>query len=265
MQTIRAANYTRGRLGGIRVIVIHTMEVGEASNAAENVAAYFARPSTKASAHLCVDNNSAVRCVADSDTAWAAPGCNSDGLQMELAGRAGQSASDWRDAYSRALLRNAAKHAAVWCKKYGIPAKKLTRAELRAGRKGFIGHVDASAVYRRSDHWDPGPAFPWDEFLALVRAELDGSDRPDDDTKVIPRPAGEPRWPGRMLHYDPRRPLMTGHDVEQWQRRLKQLRYTLAVDGKFGPMTSAATKVLQRDKGVADDGVVGPKTWAAAW
>ncbi|MET7335868.1 N-acetylmuramoyl-L-alanine amidase [Nonomuraea sp. NPDC005650] len=265
MKTVLSPNRYEGRVVPIRLIVIHTMETGESPNVAENVANYFARRSTKASAHLCVDNDSAVRTVPDSDTAWAAPGANSDGLQMELAGRAGQGAAGWRDAYSKALLRNAARHAAVWCKKYGIPAKKLSRAELRAGRKGFIGHVDASAVYKRSDHSDPGSAFPWDEFLALVRAELDGGEPDTDDTKVFPKPPTAPRWPGRMLHYDPRRPLMTGHDVEQWQARLEALRYTITVDGTFGPMTSAATKVLQRDRHVADDGVVGPKTWAAAW
>lgn len=263
MKTVLSPNRYTGRVAPIRLIVIHTMETGETSNVAENVAAYFAKKTTQASAHLCVDNDSTVRCVPDSDTAWAAPGANADGLQMELAGRAGQGAAGWRDAYSKALLRNAAKHAATWCCKYGIPVKKLTRAELRAGKKGFIGHVDASAVYKKSDHWDPGPDFPWNDFLALVRAELDG--KPAADTKVIPKQPSAPIWPGRMLHYQPGRQMMTGHDVKTWQARLKQLRYTITVDGVFGPMTSATTKVFQRDKKLVVDGVVGPASWGAAW
>ncbi|MFI9845187.1 N-acetylmuramoyl-L-alanine amidase [Nonomuraea sp. NPDC051941] len=268
MKTIRAANYTRGRLGGIRVVVIHTMEVGEASNAAENVAAYFARPGTQASAHICVDNNSAVRCVDDQHTAWAAPGCNSDGLQLEMAGRAGQTASQWKDAYSTALLNNAAEIVADWCKTYGIPVKHLTQAELRAGKKGIIGHVDASKVYKRSNHWDPGPNFPWDHFLQLVRGHLNGTggSKADDTTPIRkPNTSGAPAWPGRLLQYKPGKPLMTGADVKTWQERLKSKKYTLVVDGKFGPMTSAATKVFQRAEKVPVDGTVGPATWGAAW
>ncbi|MFD9948778.1 N-acetylmuramoyl-L-alanine amidase [Nonomuraea sp. NPDC059023] len=265
MRTIESPNKYKGRRSRIRLIVIHTMETGETGNVAENVAAYFARRATKASAHVCVDNNSEIRCVADSDTAWAAPGCNDDGLQMELAGRAGQNNSQWADPYSVALLHRAAKIAAAWTKKYNIPIRRLTHAELRAGKAGFIGHIDASKVYKRSDHWDPGPHFPWEQFLQLVRSYRDGSGDPT-PTNPIPKPGtGNPAWPGRMLHYNPRQPMMTGHDVETWQKRLMALRYTITVDGKFGPMSSAATKVFQRDKRLEVDGVVGPDTWGAAW
>ncbi|MFG1976931.1 N-acetylmuramoyl-L-alanine amidase [Nonomuraea fuscirosea] len=268
MKTVLSPNRHTGRVAPVRLIVIHTMEVAEASNAAENVATnWFAKPSAQCSAHLCVDNDSAVRCVNDGDTAWAAPGANSDGLQMELAGRAGQGGSGWRDAYSQALLRQAAKHAATWCRKYNIPVKKLSRSELRAGKKGFIGHADASAVYKRSNHTDPGPAFPWDQFLALVHAELNGTSKPDsDDTKVFPKPTSSGKaWPGRYLQYKPGKAMMTGADVKTWQQWLKSHHYTVAVDGAFGPMTSAATKVAQRALKVTADGIVGPSTWNAAF
>ncbi|SDH70225.1 N-acetylmuramoyl-L-alanine amidase [Sinosporangium album] len=258
MRTIRAANYTRGRIAPIRVVIVHTMETGETSSVAENVANYFANPATQASAHVCVDNDSEIRCVPDSDTAWAAPGCNSDGLQLELAGRAGQSKSGWADPYSTALLKRAARITATWCKKYGIPARRLTRAELRAGHKGIAGHADVSAVYKRSDHWDPGHDFPWDRFLTLVRDNLDNN-------PPAPGKPTAPAWPQRMLHHTPGQPMQRGHDVETWQRRLRTLNYTITVDGVFGAMTAAATRVFQREKNLTIDGVVGPKTWQAAW
>lgn len=77
-----------------------------------------------------------------------------------------------------------------------------------------------------------------------------------------PKPAGKP-WPGRYLSYRAGAPMMSGADVAEWQRMAKAKNYTVTVDGDFGPMTRAATRVLQRDEGVTDDGIVGPATWQA--
>lgn len=260
METIQAPHYHKGRVAPIRVIVMHTMESPEGSTTAEDVARYFQRlpASNPASAHLCVDNNSTVRCVADKDTAWAAPGANADGLHMELAGRAAQTTAQWSDPYSKALLERAAANAAQWCKTYNIPARRLTRTQLRAGERGFVGHDDVSVVYKKSDHTDPGDYFPWNQFIGLVRAYL-GQAPP------APGKPTAPPLPNRLLSYTPGKPMQSGRDIETWQRRLRELGYTIAVDGQFGPMTAAATKVFQRDHGLAADGIVGPKSWGAAW
>ena len=45
--------------------------------------------------------------------------------------------------------------------------------------------------------------------------------------------------------------------------RWLQQRLTIAVDGDFGSQTDGAVKSFQRAGGLTDDGVVGPKTWAA--
>ena len=80
----------------VRVIVIHTMEADETDQTAENVANYFknVEPTNKVSAHLCIDNNSIIQCVLDNDVAYAAPGANHNGIQLELAGFASQRAAD---------------------------------------------------------------------------------------------------------------------------------------------------------------------------
>ena len=86
----------------VRVIVIHTMEVPERDGIAKDIAIDFAnRPETnKASAHLCIDNKAIFQCVKDNDIAFAAPGANQDGIQLELAGRAAQTATRRRSSAS---------------------------------------------------------------------------------------------------------------------------------------------------------------------
>lgn len=172
-----AKNYTKGpRKGSLRLIVIHSMEAQEKPDTAESVAKWFSGPSApQSSAHFCVDNNSAVRIVDDQDIAWGAPGANSDGLHIELAGTARQNRKQWLDDYSNGVLNQAAKVAAAWCIKYKIPAVHLNLNQLVDGKtKGFIGHVDATRAFPqyKGDHTDPGKFFPWDVFLEKVKAAI---------------------------------------------------------------------------------------------
>ena len=184
-----AAHFTPGRVKPIRLICLHTMESQEKPGTAVNVAAWFSNKARapQASAHICVDGSQAnvkpgqkypapiVRVVDDGDTAWAAPGANADGLHIEMAGIAAQSKINWADAYSLAVIENAATVSAIWCKKYEIPVKHLTLAEVQDGKtKGFIGHVDATNAFKIPgfDHTDPGANFPWEYFLQQVTKKL---------------------------------------------------------------------------------------------
>jgi N-acetyl-anhydromuramyl-L-alanine amidase AmpD len=159
----------------IRVIVIHDMEFYERGDSAEVIANDFAtRPATsKASAHVCVDNNSIVQCVRDRDVAYAAPGCNNDGIQIELAGYMNQTGAQWMDLYSVAVLALASDAVAQYAIKYGIPLVHLTNAQLSAGMKGIVGHYQVSQVYKKSDHQDPGSSFPWSYFLQSAQLFYD--------------------------------------------------------------------------------------------
>jgi N-acetyl-anhydromuramyl-L-alanine amidase AmpD len=155
----------------VRLIVIHTMETPERDGIAEDIANDFATrpPDKKASAHLCIDNKKIVQSVKDNDVAFAAPGANSDGIHLELSGRAKQTGAEWTDTYSTAVLENAANAAAQYCMKYEIPVKRLSNAELGDKKaKGIVGHVQVSEVFKLSTHTDPGQSFPWDRFLARV-------------------------------------------------------------------------------------------------
>lgn len=158
----------------VRVIVIHTMEAAEKGDTAEKIALYFQKPTTKASAHICVDNNSIVQCVLDNNVAWAAPGANSDGIQIEMAGYAKQTNAEWMDPYSTLLLENAANATAQYCLKYSIPIKHITNAELSDNTKsGIVSHAQVSKTFKKSNHTDPGKAFPWDYFLSRVQFYYD--------------------------------------------------------------------------------------------
>jgi hypothetical protein len=156
----------------VRLIVIHTMEAPEGDQTAENVARYFQNPDKPSSCHINVDNNTIVQSVKDSYVAFAAPGANHDGIQVELAGVAKQTVAQWRDYYSLALLALASDAAAQYCLKYSVPPTWLTDAELKTGKSGIIGHDQASRVYKLSNHTDPGPNFPKNRFIAMVAASV---------------------------------------------------------------------------------------------
>ena len=157
----------------VRVIVIHSMEAPEKGDTAENVARFFATTEREASAHLCIDSDSTVRCVRDDDVAFAAPGANADGVHLELAGFARQTESEWLDAFGVLMLERAAVTTADYCSKYGIPARRLSNAELAdKANRGIVSHAQVSEVFKKSDHTDPGEGFPWAFFLDRVSRQL---------------------------------------------------------------------------------------------
>jgi N-acetyl-anhydromuramyl-L-alanine amidase AmpD len=169
---IGARNFTPDRFGSaITLVVVHTMEAPEKPSTARKVAEWF-RGSTapQSSAHYCVDADEIIQCVYDEHAAWAAPGANRNGVHIEHAGYAKQNAADWSDEYSEAMLRKSAALAADLCARYAIPIRRLTTAEVLAKARGLCGHVEVTKAFKKGDHTDPGPNFPWDRYLELIRA-----------------------------------------------------------------------------------------------
>lgn len=276
MDVIQSKWFGPGRTVPISLIVIHDMEAPENSATAENVARYFSTlpASNKASAHVCVDNNSAVRCVADGDRAWHAPGANSQGLGIELAGYARQSSSEWLDAYSKGVLNQAAVVVAGWCTKHGIPAKRLSVAEVKAGKKGICGHVDVSKAFGQSNHSDPGPNFPWDYFIKLVNSKL----HPVTSPPVAPKPApSKPAVKPKPVYKAPAfpkglKPNSSKPSAVALQRALKAAGYlskSVAESPNYGIKTQTAVYLFLKAHpqyaahGVVHDVAIGPKGWAA--
>jgi N-acetyl-anhydromuramyl-L-alanine amidase AmpD len=167
---VKSPNVTPTTGRAIDVVVIHTMEIAERNDAAEICARWFRSTASQVSAHYCVDVDTVIQCVREQDIAWHARGGNAASIGVELAGFARQTARDWRDAYSNAVLRRAATLVADVCRRRRIPVRWLVAGDLLAGRRGITGHVEVSIAYGRSDHWDPGPGFPVERFLSLVRS-----------------------------------------------------------------------------------------------
>lgn len=168
-----------------RLLVVHAMQWGETAKTAENCAAFFTNPQRRkkdgtlapvtASAHYCIDCDSVVQCVPEEVEAFHTPGMlggryvNSISIGLEHAGFSQQTAEEWVDQYSLSMLRLSAQLAARICRKYSIPIKRLTVDELQSGEAGICGHVDCTKATGVGDHWDPGPFFPWDRYLAMIK------------------------------------------------------------------------------------------------
>ena len=258
----------------IRLIVIHDMEAPEKGNTAENVANYFKNGAEgrKASAHYNVDNNSIVQSVRDDVVAYHAPGANNDGIGIEHAGYMEQTANNWLDEYSSQMLDLSARLAADLCIKYNIPAVHLTNAELKAGNRGFVGHDQVSDVYKKSDHGDPGPNFPWDKYIEKVAYYIKNSSSGISTGTGIPQP-GPIKTPSKFS-YPAKWNVPTkninlaigdsGAEVSKLQKFLRaidgkdEFGKTVEITGKYDRATGFAIGYIQST-------LKQPETWIAEY
>jgi N-acetyl-anhydromuramyl-L-alanine amidase AmpD len=179
---MRAKNFTPEHRTVIDVVVIHTAEAPEIHKEALNIAGWFAlqpaqgtlvngKPFNGTSAHYVVDDTQVVQCVLECDRAWHVGFGNETSIGIEHAGYASQDAPAWHDDYSVRCLALSAELTARLCIRFSIPIQRLTPDELVHGGRGIAGHVDFSTAFAGGHgHQDPGPAFPWDSYIADVKA-----------------------------------------------------------------------------------------------
>lgn len=175
LQFVQAKSYTKGRTGALLWIVVHDMEAGESSTRAESTAQYFATltDGRSVSSHYCVDSDSVVQCVRLADTAHTTGGNpgNPRGINWELAGVARQTRDEWLDPFGRAMFAQMAPIVRADAKRFGIPLERRTVAELKAFKPGITSHNDIREAFGGTTHTDPGPNFPWDVFLEIMRGD----------------------------------------------------------------------------------------------
>lgn len=167
--------YWLGKPVSPSLIVIHTAECGEVDSAADSLAKWdssAARP--KASWHFAVADSDITCSVDPGLCAWHAGPVNGYSIGVEHAGRAAQNVAQWHDEYSANQLHLSAMLVAVLCEIYQIPVTLLDSQHIalehRAGRqpRGICGHVDVTRALGGT-HVDPGPRFPWVEYIGRVQ------------------------------------------------------------------------------------------------
>lgn len=157
----------------IRRIVIHCTAGAEpgTTNAALNTVAYSKRTSRASSYHYIADAGRSYQYVWDSWVAYHAPP-NSHSIGYELCcSLSNEGRGHWSGDNHRKMLRICAKDVARLCLAYDIPIRKVSASQLRAGAQGICGHNDVRDAWHQTSHWDPGPHFPWKDFIDMVKQE----------------------------------------------------------------------------------------------
>lgn len=172
-------------------ICLHVPVSSEWAGAAEAVARYLQNPMRNgqpvtAGIHFTVDSDSIVMC-ADPRT-HTVPHCYAPSkwsVGIEISGTI-QSAEEWADDFSQATLRNTAALCATLCREFQIPVVRLEPFDLGAKHRGIFDHLTATLACRifgwwEDGHTDVGPEFPWQQFMAMVEAELNPPEEDDED------------------------------------------------------------------------------------
>lgn len=86
---------------------------------------------------------------------------------------------------------------------------------------------------------------------------------------TVARPIDPKQFLEKCVAESQKRPTLrlgaSGAQVQAWQTLMQaQMAPSLKIDGMYGPATQAVTAKFQAKSKMAADGIVGPRTWAAA-
>ena len=149
----------------IRYIIIHDTE-----GSYRGAIGTFQNPASYVSANYVIrsSDGAVTEMVRPRNVSWAAGDwyVNMHAINIENEGFAAQG----RNWYSRAMYRSDAALVRYLAAKYGIP---LNRAHI-------LGHEDVpgpTSYFTSVQHWDPGPFWNWNHFMALVHRVSDSTER----------------------------------------------------------------------------------------
>lgn len=193
-----------------QLIVQHTTE-SEGGNT--SVIGYLERTRAGSYQTMVDFDGEEVRMVPDNRQAWGAMNQgNRRGLHVCAMGRAAWDRDRWLR--EGKLLERTAMRYAEWSRLYGIPLVKISAADAARGVRGIVGHIDISAAFRESDHWDPGHHFPYDVVIARAK-EINSGGKGDDMTPEQAKQLADvhreltQRYPSRSKHRKDDKPVDT--------------------------------------------------------
>lgn len=192
--TIPAYHVSAGQNEPITRVVIHATSPGmkgtaaSAKGMATSTAWYFAEARSGGSAHYVEDGTVEEHCVADAAIAQHAPP-NLHSIGVEICGETTYTYAQWTSPEVWPCVLRAQTRAQEVCHRFGVPWVRLTVADLLAGHHGVCGHVDVTNAWHLTDHTDPGPNFPWSEFMRL----------PDPPVPPLPPPLTDPEEPSVLI------------------------------------------------------------------
>ena len=169
--------------GQPRLIVIHSMECPVETGRASQVAHWFADPtSPRASAHYMVDPAEVWCGVKPPATAWHVGSANTyrGGASIGIEQTGYAYSTDWWTPDALEQLDLLVDLVGSLCDRYDIPRRWLGVAELQAGEAGISTHGLCSAAGIGTDHTDPGPNWPVEEFMR----RLVGAPTPSEEDTV---------------------------------------------------------------------------------
>jgi N-acetyl-anhydromuramyl-L-alanine amidase AmpD len=164
-----AARYQSPASGTPRLIVIHSMECPIETGRARSVAQWFASPaSPQASAHFMVDPGEVYCGVQPPGEAWHCGNANQyaggASIGIEQTGYARYD-DEWRTPTALQQLDRMVDLVGSLCDRWGIDRVWLSAEQLHADASGITTHGFLSANGMGTDHWDPGPSWPVEEFM----------------------------------------------------------------------------------------------------
>lgn len=128
------------------------------------------------------------------------------------------------------------------------------------GDAGYVNHVGIASDTAGSTidgNWHnkvSAEQHPLRYARGYIRLPLDDSFTPLPDA---------PAFPGRVMRRTT--PMMHGDDIRDWQQRMHQRGWLIAVDGWYGDESARICRQFQTEKRLVVDGEVGRNTWREAF
>lgn len=197
-------NYSSRGGSKVRLIVVHT---AEGSSSIEGLGNFFASSSSAVSSHAGADDSPGTigEYVKPPNKAWTQADANPYSVAIELCAFAAWTPADWNR--HPTMLENCGRWIAEEAARFGIPIRRLSASEAQGGQAGVCGHNELGAA--GGGHWDPGPAFPWEDVIAIAKGGATPAPAPVNDELGLPLawladldPKGAPVPPEYLLHAD---------------------------------------------------------------